>query len=53
MSELREFLAGRPGMPMGTSTIGFVELVSYDRRMLDVAHSMGLPTAAPGLADAT
>jgi predicted nucleic acid-binding protein len=108
--ELRQFLAGRPGMPMGTSTIGFVEtvrtldrigdypdamraliqdftevlvteevrdcaallptgvrtldaihiasaqvigpalnaLVSYDKRMLDVAHSMRLPTAAPG-----
>jgi uncharacterized protein len=25
-------------------------LVSYDKRMLDVAHSIGLPTAAPGLA---
>jgi predicted nucleic acid-binding protein len=111
--ELRQFLAGRPGMPMGTSTIGFVEtvrtldrvgdypqamrdlvqdfteilvteevrdgaaqlppgvrtldavhiasaqmigsslsaLVSYDKRMLDVARSMGLPTAAPGLDD--
>ena len=108
---LRGFLAGRPGMPMGTSTIGFVEsvrtldtigdyptamadlersfteilvteevrdaaarvpsgvrtldavhvasalvvgqaldtLVSYDKRMLEVARSMGLPTAAPGL----
>jgi predicted nucleic acid-binding protein len=113
-AELRQFLAGRPGMPMGTSTIGFVEtvrtldrigdypqamrdlvhnfteilvteevrdqaaslpagvrtldavhiasaqvigsslntLVSYDKRMLDVAHSIGLPTAAPSLADA-
>jgi predicted nucleic acid-binding protein len=111
--ELRQFLAGRPGMPMGTSTIGFVEtvrtldrigdyphamrdlvqnfteilvteevrdcaallpasvrtldavhiasaqvigsslntLVSYDKRMLAVAHSVGLPTAAPGLDD--
>lgn len=109
--ELRRFLAGRPGLPMGMSTIGFVEtvrtldrigdfpevmrdlvrsfteilvteevrdcaallpagvrtldavhvasaqvlgsalnvLVSYDRRMLDVARSIGLPTAAPGL----
>jgi predicted nucleic acid-binding protein len=113
-AELRQFLAGSPGMPMGTSTIGFVEtvrtldrigsypnamraliqdfteilvteevrdraallpvgvraldavhiasaevigpslnaLVSYDKRMLDVAHSMRLPTAAPGLAAA-
>jgi uncharacterized protein len=24
-------------------------LVSYDKRMLDVARSVGLPTAAPGL----
>ena len=109
--ELRRFLSGHPGVPMGTSTVGFVEtvrtldrigdypramqdlvqnfteilvteevrdqaallpvglrtldavhvasaqvigsslnaLVSYDKRMLDVAHSMGLPTAAPGL----
>ena len=112
-AELRDFLAGRPGMPMGTSTIGFVEtvrtldrigdypqamrdlvqnfteilvteevrdnaarlpaevrtldavhiasaqvvgptlstLVSYDKRMLGVAHSIGLPIAAPGLGD--
>lgn len=110
-SELREFLAGRPPMPMGTSTLGFVEtvrtldrmgdfpnamqdllrdfteilltdeirdaaaflpegvrtldaihiasaqvigdaldsLVSYDKRMLEMAHSIGLPTSAPGL----
>ena len=109
--ELRQFLAGKPAMPMGTSTVGFVEtvrtldrigdyphamrdlvqsfteilvteevrdsaaalpagirtldavhiasaqvvgssldtMVSYDKRMLDVARSMGLPTAAPGL----
>ncbi|TQN28473.1 hypothetical protein FHX37_3818 [Haloactinospora alba] len=109
--ELRGFLAARPPMPMGTSTVGFVEvvrtldrlgdfpnamrdlrgdyteillteevrdmtvllpagvrtldaihvasaqvigdaldtLVSYDKRMLDVAHSVGVPTAAPGL----
>jgi uncharacterized protein len=109
--ELRQFLAERPGMPMGTSTIGFVEtvrtldrigdyphamrdlvqnfteilvteevrdsaallpagvrsldavhvasaqavgtsltvLVSYDKRMLDVARSAGMPAAAPGL----
>lgn len=113
--ELRQFLAGRPGTPMGTSTIGFVEtvrtldqigdypgamrdlvqnfteilvteevrdgaallppgvrsldavhiasaqvvgssltaLVSYDRRMLDVARSVGLPTAAPGFDNGT
>jgi hypothetical protein len=113
VSELRQFLAERPGMPMGTSTVGFVEtvrtldrigdypqamqdlvqsfteilvteevrdsaallplgvrtldaihiasaqivgsslntLVSYDKRMLDVARSIGLPTAAPGLED--
>jgi predicted nucleic acid-binding protein len=112
--ELRQFLAGLPDMPMGTSTIGFVEtvrtldrigdypdamrdlvqgfteilvtdevrdcaahlpagvrtldavhiasaqvigpslhtLVSYDKRMLDVAGSIGLPVAAPGLDDA-
>jgi predicted nucleic acid-binding protein len=110
-AELRQFLAERPGMPMGTSTVGFVEtvrtldrigeyphvmrdlvqnfteilvteeirdgaallpagvrtlaavhiasaqvvgpslntLVSYDKRMLDVARSVGLPAAAPGL----
>ncbi len=108
---LRDFLAIRPGMPMATSTIGFVEtvrtldrigeyptamadlvasfteilvtedvrdaaarlpaglrtldaihvasaqvvgpvldaLVSYDRRMLDAAHAVGLPALAPGL----
>ncbi|HEX3489557.1 MAG TPA: type II toxin-antitoxin system VapC family toxin [Streptosporangiaceae bacterium] len=108
--ELREFLGQSPEMPMGTSTIGFIEtvraldrvgsyptamqdllasfteilvtdeirdaaaslpgairtldavhvasaqaigdalayLVSYDKRMLDVAHSVGLPVAAPG-----
>lgn len=108
--ELREFLAGRPGMPMATSTLGFVEtvrtidqvgdyptvladlvrditeillteevrdtatrlpgrvrtldavhlasaqvigdeldtLVSYDRRMLEVARAVGLPAEAPG-----
>ncbi|HET6212678.1 MAG TPA: type II toxin-antitoxin system VapC family toxin [Micromonosporaceae bacterium] len=113
--ELREFLAARPGMPMATSTIGFVEtvrtldrvgdfptvmrdlvqdfteilvteevrdaaaqlprgartldavhiasaqiigpvldsLVSYDKRMLDIARSVGLPVAAPGLDGAT
>jgi hypothetical protein len=110
-SELREFLAQSPEMPMGTSTIGFIEtvrtldrvgsyptalqdllasfteilltdevrdaaatlpgsittldaihiasaqiigealafLVSYDKRMLDVAHSVGIPIAAPGM----
>ena len=109
--ELREFLTQSPEMPMGTSTIGFVEtvrtldrvgnyptalqdllsdfteilvtdeirdaaatlpgsirtldaihiasaqiigdalafLVSYDKRMLDVAHSVGIPIAAPGM----
>ncbi len=109
--ELREFLAQGPEMPMGTSTIGFVEtvrtldrvgsyptamqdllasfteilvtdeirdaaatlpggvrtldavhiasaqaigdalafLVSYDKRMLDIAHSVGVPIAAPGM----
>lgn len=108
---LRSFLAQSPEMPMGTSTIGFIEtvrtldrvgtyptamqdllatfteilvtdeirdaaaslpggvrtldavhvasaltigdalacLVSYDKRMLDIAHSIGLPTAAPGM----
>lgn len=112
-SELRAFLAGWPAMPMGTSTIGFIEtvrtldrvgsyptampdllasfteilvtdeirdaaaslpggvrtldavhiasaqaigdalaaLVSYDKRMLDVAHSVGIPVAAPGMAE--
>jgi uncharacterized protein len=112
-AELREFLSGKPGMPMGTATIGFVEtvrtldrigdypqamrdlvqnfteillteevrdgaalvpagvrtldavhiasaqvigpslntLVSYDKRMIDVARSVGLPVAAPGLDD--
>ncbi|MEV5746664.1 type II toxin-antitoxin system VapC family toxin [Actinoallomurus sp. NPDC052308] len=109
--ELRHFLAGKPAMPMGTSTIGFVEtvrtldrvgdfpdimqeltrdfieilvtdevrdaaallpsgirtldaihvasaqiigealetLITYDKRMVDIARSVGLPTAAPGL----
>lgn len=109
--ELREFLTQSPEMPMGTSTIGFIEtvrtldrvgsyptamqdllagfteilvtdeirdgaaslpggvrtldaihiasaqaigdalafLVSYDKRMLDVAHSVGIPVAAPGM----
>jgi uncharacterized protein len=110
-SELRAFLADSPEMPMGTSTIGFIEtvrtldrvgsyptamadllasfteilvtdeirdtaaslpggvrtldaihiasaqaigdalasLISYDKRMLDIAHSVGIPTAAPGM----
>ncbi len=110
--ELREFLAQSPEMPMGTSTIGFIEtvrtldrvgsyptamqdllaafteilvtdeirdwaasvpggvrtlgaihiasaqaigdelafLISYDKRMLDIAHSVGIPIAAPGMA---
>jgi uncharacterized protein len=110
-SELREFLAQAPEMPMGTSTIGFIEtvrtldrvgsyptalqdllasfteilvtdeirdlaatlpgsvrtldaihiasaqvigdalafLVSYDKRMLDIAHSVGISIAAPGM----
>jgi predicted nucleic acid-binding protein len=110
-SELRDFLTRSPEMPMGTSTIGFIEtvrtldrvgnyptalqdlltdfteilvtdeirdaaatlpgsvrtldaihiasaqiigdalafLVSYDKRMLDVAHSVGIPIAAPGM----
>ena len=109
--ELREFLAQASEMPMGTSTIGFIEtvrtldrvgsyptamqdllaafteilvtdeirdaaaslpggvrpldaihiasaqiigdalayLVSYDKRMLDMAHAAGVPVAAPGL----
>ena len=109
--ELREFLVRVPEMPMGTSTVGFIEtvrtldragsyptamtdllasfteilvtdeirdaaahlpgavrtldavhiasaqaigdvlahLVSYDKRMLDVAHSLGIPVAAPGM----
>jgi hypothetical protein len=109
--ELREFLAQSPEMPMGISTIGFIEtvrtldrigsyptamqdlladftevlvtdeirdgaaslpggvrtldaihiasaqaigdalafLVSYDKRMLDVAHSAGISIAAPGM----
>jgi uncharacterized protein len=111
VTELRGFLSTRSGVPMGTSTIGFVEtvrtldrigdyptamqdllgsfteilvtdevrdaaarlplglrtldavhiasaqvigpvldsLVSYDRRMLDIARKVGLPTSAPGL----
>jgi predicted nucleic acid-binding protein len=94
-NELRRFLADRPGQPMGTSTVGFVEtvrtldrigdyptampdlvreftdilmtedavhiasaqvigptlsaLVTYDKRMLEVARSVGLPASAPGL----
>jgi uncharacterized protein len=112
--ELREFLAQSPEMPMGTSTIGFIEtvrtldrvgsyptamqdllaafteilvtdeirdwaaglpggvrtldaihiasaqaigdelafLISYDKRMLDIAHSVGIPVAAPGMGSA-
>jgi predicted nucleic acid-binding protein len=110
--ELRDFLSGRPAMPMGTSTIGFVEtvrtldrvghfpnvmqeltrdfteilvtdevrdaaallppgirtldaihvasaqiigdaletLVTYDKRMLEIVRSVGLPAEAPGFA---
>lgn len=110
-TELRDFLAARPVMPMATSTLGFVEtvrtmdrigdyphlmrdlvgrfteillteevrdaaahlagtlrtldaihvasaqilgdaldtLVTYDKRMLDVARAEGLPAATPGL----
>jgi predicted nucleic acid-binding protein len=110
-AELRGFLADSPEMPMGTSTIGFIEtvrtldrvgsyptamqdllasfteilvtdeirdaaaslpggvrtldavhiasaqaigdalvfLISYDKRMLDIAHAIGIPTAAPGM----
>jgi uncharacterized protein len=113
-NELEAFLGERPGIPMGTSTIGFVEtvrtldrigdfpdpmgdlvrsfteilvteevrdaaavlptrlrtldaihiasaqivgpvlntVVTYDRHMLDVARSVGLPVAAPGMDDA-
>ena len=111
VDDLQSFLATSPDVPMGTSTVGFVEtvrtldkfgsfptllpdlldqfteilltdeirdraatlpgtirtldaihvasaqaidealvaLVTYDRRMLDIADSFGLPTAAPGL----
>lgn len=111
VSELRDFLATQPGVPMATSTLGFIEtvrtldqigehptvmtdlvrdlteilltdevrdsaallpgrvrtldavhiasaqvigdalevLVTYDRRMLEVARSVGLPAEAPGL----
>ncbi len=111
VADLRDFLVNRSGVPMGTSTVGFVEtvrtldrigdyptamqdllgsftevlvtdevrdaaarlpsglrtldavhiasaqiigpvldsLVSYDRRMLDIARKVGLPTSAPGL----
>lgn len=110
-NELREFLAQSPELPMGTSTVGFIEtvrtldrvgsyptamqdllasfteilvtdeirdaaatmpgvvrtldavhiasaqaigdvlafLVSYDKRMLDIARSVGIPIAAPGM----
>jgi uncharacterized protein len=109
--QLRDFLAGRPAMPMATSTIGFIEtvrtmdqvgdypdlmrdlvgqiteilvteevrdaaaalpgrvrtldavhiasaqvlgdvldvLVTYDKRVLEVARSVGIPAEAPGL----
>jgi predicted nucleic acid-binding protein len=109
--ELRGFLAQSPEMPMGTSTIGFIEtvrtldrvgsyptamrdllasfteilvtdeirdaagnlpggirtldaihvasaqaigdalayLVTYDKRVFDIAHSVGIPVAAPGM----
>jgi predicted nucleic acid-binding protein len=110
-ADLRAFLAEKPGIPMGTSSVGFVEtvrtldqvgdfptametlarvfteillteevrdaaarlprglrtldaihvasaqaigpaldtLVTYDKRMLDAARAVGLPTAAPGI----
>jgi predicted nucleic acid-binding protein len=110
-NELRQYLAAKPAMPMGTSAVGFVEtvrtldrigdypglmqdlvrefteillteevrdaaallppgvrtldavhvasaqvvgdtlvaLVTYDRRMLDVARSIGVPAEAPGM----
>ena len=110
-TELRTALSSKPGMPMATSTVGFVEtvrtmdrvgtyptlmsdlvrnfteilvteeirdgaallptgvrtvdavhiasaqalgdslnvLITYDGRMFDVAHSVGLPVAAPGM----
>jgi uncharacterized protein len=109
-SELRGFLSGRPGTPMATSTLGFIEtvriidqigdypdlmrnlvsqfteilltdevrdaaaalpgrlrtldavhvasaqilgdvldvLLTYDRRMLDIARSVGIPAESPG-----
>ena len=38
--ELRRFLAERPGLPMGTSTIGFVETVRTLDRIGDYPHVM-------------
>jgi predicted nucleic acid-binding protein len=38
--ELRQFLVGRPGMPMGTSTIGFVETVRTLDRIGDYPQAM-------------
>jgi uncharacterized protein with PIN domain len=38
--ELRQFLSGHPGMPMGTSTIGFVETVRTLDRIGDYPQAM-------------
>jgi predicted nucleic acid-binding protein len=57
--EIRDAAANLPG---GVRTLDAVHiasaqaigealayLVSYDKRMLDVAHSIGIPIAAPGM----
>jgi uncharacterized protein len=57
-----EIRDGAASLPAGVGTLAAVHiasaqaigdalavLVSYDRRMLDVAHSVGIPIAAPGL----
>lgn len=57
--EIRDAAAGLPGRlrtldaihVASAEVVGSVldALVSYDRRMLDVARAVGLPTSAPGL----
>jgi uncharacterized protein len=57
-----EIRDGAASLPAGVGTLDAVHiasaqaigdalavLVSYDKRMLDVAHSVGIPVAAPGL----
>jgi len=59
MDEIRDAAAGLPG---GIRTLDALHvasaqaigdalevLISYDRRMLDIAHSVGVPVAAPGM----
>jgi uncharacterized protein len=57
--EIRDWAASLPG---GVRTLGAIHiasaqaigdelafLISYDKRMLDIAHSVGIPVASPGV----